>query len=66
MKKIAFALENFSRYAGGAESYAISLACFLIKNGWQVHFFGETWDGEPECAIFHKITIPKYLPAWLK
>jgi UDP-glucose:(heptosyl)LPS alpha-1,3-glucosyltransferase len=66
MKKIALALENFSRYAGGAESYAISLADFLIKNEWEVHFFGETWDGEPERAIFHKITIPKYLPAWLK
>jgi UDP-glucose:(heptosyl)LPS alpha-1,3-glucosyltransferase len=66
MKKIAFALENFSRYAGGAESYAVSLATFLIKSGWEVHFFGEAWDGEPEAAIFHKITIPKYLPAWLK
>jgi UDP-glucose:(heptosyl)LPS alpha-1,3-glucosyltransferase len=66
MKKIAFALENFSRYAGGAESYAISLATFLIKSGWEVHFFGEAWDGEPETAVFHKITIPKYLPSWLK
>ena len=66
MKKVAFALENFSRYGGGAESYAISLATFLVKNGWEVHFFGEAWDGEPEMAIFHKITIPKYLPAWLK
>jgi UDP-glucose:(heptosyl)LPS alpha-1,3-glucosyltransferase len=66
MKKVAFALENFSRYGGGAESYAISLATFLVKNGWEVHFFGETWDSEPETAIFHKITIPKYLPAWLK
>ncbi len=66
MKKIALALENFSRYGGGAESYAISLADFLLKNGWQVHYFGESWDSEPETAIFHKITIPKYLPAWLK
>jgi UDP-glucose:(heptosyl)LPS alpha-1,3-glucosyltransferase len=66
MRKIAFALENFSRYAGGAESYAVSLATFLVKNGWEVHFFGEAWDGEPEAAIFHQITIPKYLPAWLK
>ncbi|MBU4462591.1 MAG: glycosyltransferase family 4 protein, partial [Proteobacteria bacterium] len=66
MKKIAFAMEKFSRYAGGAESYAVSLATFLIENGWEVHLFGETWDGEPEAAVFHKITIPKYLPAWLK
>jgi UDP-glucose:(heptosyl)LPS alpha-1,3-glucosyltransferase len=66
MKKIAFALENFSRYSGGAESYAISLATYLIKSGWEVHFFGEAWDGEPEAAIFHKVTIPKFLPAWLK
>ena len=66
MKKIAFAMEKFSRYAGGAESYAVSLATSLIENGWDVHLFGETWDGEPETAVFHKITIPKYLPAWLK
>ncbi len=66
MKKIALALENFSRHAGGAESYAVSLAGFLVQSGWEVHFFGESWDGEPEGAIFHKITIPKYLPAWLK
>ena len=66
MKKIAFAMEKFSRYAGGAESYAVSLATFLIENGWAVHLFGESWDGEPEAAVFHKITIQDYLPAWLK
>jgi UDP-glucose:(heptosyl)LPS alpha-1,3-glucosyltransferase len=66
MKKIAFAIEKFSRYAGGAESYAVSLATFLVENGWEVHLFGETWDGEPEEAVFHKITVPKYLSAWLK
>ena len=66
MKKIAFAMEKFSRYAGGAESYAVSLATFLIENGWEVHLFGESWDGEPEAAVFHKITIQNYLPAWLK
>ena len=66
MKKIAFAMEKFSRYKGGAESYAVSLATFLIENGWEVHLFGESWDGEPEAAVFHKITIQNYLPAWLK
>ena len=66
MKSIAFAIETFSRHAGGAESYAVALATFLIENEWEVHFFGETWDGEPEEAVFHKVTIPKYLPAWLK
>lgn len=66
MKKIAFALEKFSRYAGGAESYAVSLAITLIKNGWEVHLFGEEWDGEPKEAYFHKISIPKILPAWIK
>jgi len=30
-EKIAFAMEKFSRYAGGAESYAVSLAITLIK-----------------------------------
>ncbi|TFG93415.1 MAG: glycosyltransferase family 1 protein [Syntrophobacterales bacterium] len=66
MKKIAFAIEKFSRYAGGAESYAVSLATTLIAQGWEVHLFGEAWDGEPEEATFHRITIPRYLPAWLK
>ncbi|MDO9528148.1 MAG: glycosyltransferase family 4 protein, partial [Syntrophales bacterium] len=66
MKKIALAMEKFSRYAGGAESYAVSLATSLIENGWEVHLFGETWDGEPSGAIFHKITIPKHLPSWAK
>lgn len=66
MKKIVFALEKFSRYAGGAESYAVSLAITLIKNGWEVHLFGQEWDGEPKEAHFHKISIPKFLPAWIK
>jgi hypothetical protein len=55
MKKIAFALEKFSRYAGGAESYAVSLAIKLIEKGWKVHLFGEEWDGEPRGAHFHEI-----------
>ena len=59
-------MENFSRYAGGAESYSVSLANSLAEKGWEVHLFGEKWDGEPESAIFHEIMIPKYLPAWLK
>jgi UDP-glucose:(heptosyl)LPS alpha-1,3-glucosyltransferase len=66
MKKIAFAMEKFSRYAGGAESYAVSLATTLIKNDWEVHLFGEAWDGEPQEAHFHEIHIPKFLPAWIK
>jgi UDP-glucose:(heptosyl)LPS alpha-1,3-glucosyltransferase len=66
MKKIAFAMENFSRYAGGAESYAVSLATTLINNGWEVHLFGETSDGEPKEAHFHEIHIPRFLPAWIK
>lgn len=66
MKKIAFALEKFSRYAGGAESYVVSLSTTLIDNGWDVHFFGETWDGEPKQANFHRINIPKTLPTWFK
>ena len=66
MKKIAFAVENFSRYAGGAESYAVNLATTLIENGWEVHLLGESWDGEPKEAHFHEIHIPRFLPAWLK
>jgi UDP-glucose:(heptosyl)LPS alpha-1,3-glucosyltransferase len=66
MKKIAFAMEKFSRYAGGAESYAVSLATTLIDNGWEVHLFGEAWDSEPKEAHFHEIHIPRFLPAWIK
>lgn len=66
MKKIAFAMEKFSRYAGGAESYAVSLATTLIDNGWEVHLIGETSDGEPKDAHFHEIHIPKFLPVWIK
>ena len=66
MKKIAFALEKFSRHAGGAESYAVSLATTLIENGWEVHLIGQSWDGEPKEAYFHEMHIHKFLPAWLK
>ncbi|MDP2853612.1 MAG: glycosyltransferase family 4 protein [Smithellaceae bacterium] len=66
MKKIAFAIEKFSRHAGGAESYAVSLTTTLIENGWEVHLLGESWDGEPKGAHFHQIRIPKFLPAWIK
>ena len=66
MKKIALAIENFSRYAGGAESYAVSLASALVDNAWEVHLYGQTWDGEPDSAIFHQIKIPAYLPSWAK
>lgn len=66
MKRIALAIENFSRYGGGAESYAVSLAETLIRNGWEVHFFGEKWDGEPAAAIFHRIRVCRFLPRWAK
>jgi UDP-glucose:(heptosyl)LPS alpha-1,3-glucosyltransferase len=66
MKKIALAIEKFSRQAGGAESYAVSLATALADNGWEVHLIGESWDGEPSQAHFHKIQIPGFLPAWIK
>ncbi|MBU0480483.1 MAG: glycosyltransferase family 4 protein [Proteobacteria bacterium] len=63
---IAFALDKFGRYAGGAESYALALAESFVKKGWEVHLFAQEWDGYPEQAIFHRIVVPKYLPAWLK
>lgn len=55
MKKIAMAMENFSRHSGGAEAYAVELARTLVSEGWQVHLYGHAWDGEPEEAIFHHI-----------
>jgi len=66
LKKIALSLENFSRYGGGAESYAVALAERLISDKWEVHFLGERWDGEPVGAIFHQIKIPSFLPVWAK
>ena len=66
MKKIALAIENFSKHKGGAESYAVSLASTLAENGWETHLFGKNWDGEPRAAVFHRIKIPKLLPAWAK
>ena len=66
MKKIALAMEKFSKYGGGAESYSVSLAITLIKHGWEVHVFGEKWDNEPKEVRFHKIYIPKLLPSWIK
>ncbi len=66
MKKIALAIENFSKHKGGAESYAVSLASTLAENGWETHLFGQNWDGEPRAAVFHRIKIPKLLPSWAK
>ena len=66
LKKIALAIENFDRFGGGAESYAVELSETLIQEGWEVHFFGERWGGEPKAAVFHPIRIPRYLPSWLK
>lgn len=65
-KKIALAIENFSIHRGGAESYIVSLAATLVDNNWEVHFFGQSWDGEPKSAFFHEIKIPKLLPSWAK
>jgi len=66
LKKIALAIENFDRFGGGAESYAVELSETLIQEGWEVHFFGERWGGEPKATVFHPISIPWYLPSWLK
>jgi UDP-glucose:(heptosyl)LPS alpha-1,3-glucosyltransferase len=65
VKKIALAIENFSRFKGGAESIASSLAFNLIARGWEVHLFGQSWDGEPPAANFHRIRIPRFLPSWV-
>jgi UDP-glucose:(heptosyl)LPS alpha-1,3-glucosyltransferase len=61
--KIALAVENFSRHAGGAESYAVELARTLASLGWEVHLYGHSWDRNPESAIFHQIPrLPKLIP----
>lgn len=66
MKKIALAVERFSRFAGGAEAYAVMLSETLIQNGWEVHVYAQTWDGEPRGVIFHPLVIPGFLPAFLQ
>jgi UDP-glucose:(heptosyl)LPS alpha-1,3-glucosyltransferase len=60
--KIAMAMENLSRYGGGAESYAVGLAQTLVSEGWEVHLYAHSWDGQPAEAVFH--SIPK-LPRWV-
>jgi len=65
-KTIALAIEHFSTYKGGAESYAVSLASALARNGWAIHLYGLTWDGEPPAAFFQKIRVPRLLPSWIK
>jgi UDP-glucose:(heptosyl)LPS alpha-1,3-glucosyltransferase len=65
VKTIALAIEDFNRFKGGAESYAISLASSLVARGWKVHLFGRSWDGEPPEATFHRIRISKFLPSWV-
>jgi len=52
MKTIALAIEHFSRFAGGAESYAVALAQALVQEGWEVHLFGESWRKNPERPYF--------------
>lgn len=66
MKKIALAIEDFSRHKGGAESYAVSLASSLVENGWEIHLYGQNWDGEPPTALFRRIEVPRLLPSWAK
>jgi UDP-glucose:(heptosyl)LPS alpha-1,3-glucosyltransferase len=61
--KIAIAVENFSRHAGGAESYAVELARTLVSQGWEVHLYGYSWDRDPESAVFHEMPrLPKWVP----
>jgi len=60
--KIALAIENFSRHAGGAEAYAVGLANTLVREGFDVHLYGHSWDGEPTGALFHPI---RRLPGWV-
>jgi UDP-glucose:(heptosyl)LPS alpha-1,3-glucosyltransferase len=65
--KIAMALENFGRFAGGAESYAVELARTLVSEGWDVHLYGHSWDGEPAQAVFHEIPpLPRWIPPSLR
>lgn len=60
---IALAIENFSIHGGGAESYAVELARTLVSEGWEVHLFGHSWDGEPSQARFHPIPrLPRWVP----
>ncbi|HIJ91747.1 MAG TPA: glycosyltransferase family 4 protein, partial [Deltaproteobacteria bacterium] len=65
-KTIALAIENFSRFGGGAESYAVALAQTLMNDGWEVHCYGQRWDNEPAGAVFHAINVPVWLPTWAK
>ena len=67
MKSITLALENLSRFAGGAESYAVELSETLVQRGWEVHLVGQSWEGLPQGAVFHQISkLPKLVPPSLR
>jgi len=67
MKSITLALENFSRFSGGAESYAVELSETLVQRGWEVHLVGQSWGGVPQGAVFHQIPkLSKLFPPSLR
>lgn len=59
--KIALSIENFSVSKGGGEGYANNLAQQLIKNGHEVHVFSNSFDGQSEYIVPHKVLIMRSL-----
>jgi glycosyltransferase involved in cell wall biosynthesis len=62
--RIALLTRNFSRTAGGAESYAIAIAREL-SDGHEVHVFCQETDEPIARAIYHRVWRPFKRPRWL-
>ena len=62
--RIALLTRNFSRTAGGAESYAVAIADELSRRH-EVHVFCQESDQPVQAAHYHRIWRPFRRPRWL-
>jgi glycosyltransferase involved in cell wall biosynthesis len=62
--KIAVFNRHFSRRAGGAESYSVSLVEGLAQQH-EVHVFAQTLDHSHPRVTYHKVPGPIHRPRWI-
>lgn len=56
--KIALAIKNFSRAAGGAEGYSVNLADALVHAGHEAHVFANRWsEPVPNGVVLHQVPM---------
>ena len=61
---VAVLMRNFSRTAGGAESYAVQLTAHL-NHRYQITVFGQTFGQAIEGVTYVHVPYVKVLPRWL-